>query len=154
MHKNLETQGYCLTPGEAHRLRMGLSFPTALCVALVTTALVLQSALMVALLVPVGLVAGWTARNPFDHIWNRGLRHLLGAPELPTNPSRRRHAFKLATAWLTAVAILFAAGADTVALALGGVLVVVCGLVTVTHFCIPSTMLAWLEARRVEEVLA
>src|SRR5919197_1033069 len=99
-HENLATQGYCLTADEARRLRVGLRFPTALCLALAITALALQSALFVALLVPVGLVAGWTARHPFDHIWNHGLRHLTGAPALPPNPVRRRHSFKLATFWL------------------------------------------------------
>jgi hypothetical protein len=121
---------------------------------LVTTALVLQSALMVAVLVPIGLVAGWSPRHPFDPLWNRGLRHLLGAPPLPPNPPRRRHAFKLATAWLTAVAILFATGADAAALVAGGILVAVCGLVTATNFCVPSTMLLWLEGRRGEQVPA
>jgi Domain of unknown function (DUF4395) len=154
MHGNLTTQGYCLTGDEAQRLRVGLRFPTALCLALVITALALQSALMLALLVPVGLVAGWTSRHPFDYLWNQGLRHLTEAPELPPNPPRRRHAFKLATVWLAAVAALFAAGADTAALTSGGVLLAVCGLVTVTNFCIPSTMLAWLDARRREEVAA
>lgn len=154
MRDNLATQGYCLSGGEARRLRVGLRFPTALCLALVITALALQSALMVALLVPVGLVAGWTSRHPFDYVWNHGVRHLLGGPELPRNPRRRRHAFKLATVWLAAVAALFAAGANTPALALGGVLVAVCGLVTVTNFCVPSTVLALLEARTREEVPA
>ena len=150
-HENLATQGYRLTGDEARRLRVGLRFPTALCLALVITALALQSALLVALLVP---VAGWTSRHPFDHLWNRGLRHLTGAPELPPNPVRRRHAFKLATVWLAAVAVLFAAGTNVAALAFGGVLVAVCGLVTATNFCIPSTMLAWLDARRRKEVAA
>jgi len=146
-HANLETQGYCLSGDEAHALRVGLRFPTALCLALVVTGLALESALIIALLVPVGAVAGWTPRHPFDLIWNHGLRHLTGAPELPRNPTRRRHAFKLATFWLAAVAVLFAVGATTAALVLGVVLVAVCTLVTVTNFCIPSTMLAWLEAR-------
>ena len=103
---------------------------------------------MVALLVPIGAVAGWTARHPFDHLWNHGVRHLFGAPELPPNPVRRRHAFKLATVWLAGVATLLAVGASTAALALGSVLVGVCALVTATNFCIPSTMLAGLERRR------
>ena len=151
---NLGTQGYCLSAGEARRLRVGLRFPTALCLALVITGLALESALMIALLVPIGAVAGWSARHPFDHVWNHGLRHLTGAPELPPNPARRRHAFKLATVWLGAVAVLLATGAITAALVLGGVLVAVCSLVTVTNFCIPSTMLAWLEGRRREEAIA
>lgn len=154
MRENLATQGYCLISDQARELRMGLRFPTTLCLALVVTALALQSALMVALLVPVGLIAGWTSRHLFDYIWNHGVHRLLNAPELPPNPTRRRHAFKLATVWLAAVAGLFAADANTAGLALGGVLVAVCGLVTVTNFCLPSTMLAWLETRRRQEAPA
>ena len=93
-------------------------------------------------LVPVGAVAGWTPRHPFDLIWNHGLRHLSGAPELPPNPTPRRHAFKLATIWLLAIGLLFAFGQPTAALILGGILVSVCGLLTVTNFCLPSTLLA------------
>ena len=151
---NLETQGYRLGGGEARALRVGLRFPTALCLALAVTGLALESALMIALLVPIGAVAGWTARHPFDHIWNGAVRHLFNAPELPSNPTRRRHAFKLATVWLAGVAVLFAVGANTAGLVLGGVLVAVCTLVTVTNFCIPSTMLAWLERRPGQRAIA
>jgi hypothetical protein len=154
MRANLTTQGYRLSDGERRALGLGLRFPTALCLALVVTGLALESALMIALLVPIGAVAGWSTRHPFDHLWNHGLRHLVGAAELPPNPTRRRHAFKLATVWLAGVAALFAAGTSTAALALGGLLAAVCGLVTVTNFCVPSTMLAWLEGRRRKEVLA
>ena len=145
---NLQTQGYRLDAGAARALRVGLRLPTALCLALVVTGLALESALMIAMLVPIGAVAGWTTRHPFDLIWNHGLRHLARAPELPPNPTRRRHAFKLATVWLAGVAALFAVGATTAALVLGGVLVAVCSLVTATNFCIPSTLLGWLEGRQ------
>jgi uncharacterized protein DUF4395 len=153
-HANLETQGYCLTADEAQALRVGLRLPTALCLGLVVTGLALESALMIAFLVPIGAIAGWTPRHPFDLLWNHGLRQATGSPELPRNPTRRRHAFKLATIWLAALAVLFAVGATTVALVLGGVLVAVCSLVTVTNFCIPSTMLTWLEARAGKEAVA
>ena len=155
MRENLSTQGYCLSDDDARTLRVGLRFPTALCLALVVTGLALESALMVALLVPIGAVAGWSARHPFDHVWNHGIRRVVGGPELPLNPTRRRHAFKLATVWLAGVAALFAVGASTAALALGGVLVGVCALVTATNFCVPSTMLAGIERwRRRREALA
>lgn len=153
-HSNLGTQGYALSEGDARSLRVGLRFATALCLALVVTGLALESALVIALLVPIGAVAGWTRRHPFDLIWNHGLRHLAHAPGLPPNPTRRRHAFKLATFWLAGVAALFAVGAATAALVLGGVLVGVCALVTITNFCIPSTMLAWLDSRRGREAIA
>src|SRR5919204_3961896 len=134
MRQNLETQGYCLTSDDARSLRLGLRFPTALCLSLVIAALALQSALMVALLVPVGLIAGWTSRHPFDYVWNGAVRHLFSAPPLPRNPIRRRHAFKLATVWLAGVAVLFAGGAETAALVVGGALLAACGLVTITNF--------------------
>ena len=152
--ENLRMQGYCLTTDEARRLAVGLRFPTGLCLALVVPALVTQSEILVAALVLVGALAGWTSRHPFDYIWNHAARHLLAAPELPPNPARRRHAFKLATVWLAGVALLFAAGANTAALVLGGVLVAVCALVTATNFCVPSTMFAWLGDRRGKEVPA
>jgi hypothetical protein len=143
MDANLDVQGYCLTAEESHALRWGLRFPTALCLVLAVTGLALQSAVLILALVPIGLVAGWTRRHPFDLIWNHGLRHLNGAPELPPNPTPRRHAFKLATVWLLAVGLLFAFGQATAALILGGVMIGVCGLVTTTNFCIPSTLLGF-----------
>jgi hypothetical protein len=147
MRENLSTQGYGLSDVERRRLWLGLRFPTGLCLGLVIIALVLESAAMLVALSGIGLIAGFTSRHPFDLLWNHGLRHLAGAPELPPNPPRRRHAFKLATAWLLAVAVLFGAGYDTAALLLGAVLVGVCGLVTVTNFCVPSTLLAWWARR-------
>jgi hypothetical protein len=139
---NLQVQGYCLTSDEARALRWGLRFPTALCLALVVTGLALQSAVLILAMVPIGVAAGWSSRHPFDLIWNHGLRHLSGTPELPVNGTPRRHAFKLAAVWLLAVGLLFAFGQPTAALVLGGVLVAVCSLVTVTNFCIPSTLLS------------
>jgi len=155
MRANLATQGCCLPEDEARALWLGLRFPTALCLALVVTGLALESALIVALLVPIGAVAGWSSRHPFDYLWNHGVRRLVGGPDLPPNPTRRRHAFKLATVWLAGVAALFAASANVAALVLGGILVAVCALVTVTNFCVPSRMLAEFEPfRRQKEAVA
>lgn len=149
---NLVVQGYDLTAEQSRALRVGLRFPTALCLALVVAGLGLESAVVILALVPIGAIAGWTARHPFDLLWNHGLRHLRGAPALPPNPRPRRHAFKLATVWLLAVGVLFAVDQATAALVLGGILVAVCGLVTATNFCVPSTLLgAWWRWRGVTE---
>jgi len=148
MSSNLGVQGYCLNAEQSRALRVGLRFPTALCLAIVVTSLALNSAVLILALVPIGAIAGWTARHPFDLLWNHGLRHLSGAPELPPNPTPRRHSFKLATIWLLAVGVLFGLGQTTAGLALGVVLVAVCGLVTTTNFCIPSTLLGMWWRRR------
>jgi hypothetical protein len=147
MRANLTTQGYCLTDTERRELAIGLRFSTGLCLSLVVVALALESPVVVFALSGIGLVAGFSARHPFDYLWNHGARHLFGAPELPPNPPRRRHAFKIATVWLLAVGILLAAGAATAGLILGGLLVAACTTVTATNLCLPSEMFAWWERR-------
>jgi hypothetical protein len=148
MRENLTTQGYCLTDAERRQLAVGLRFSTGLCLSLVVVALALQSPVMVFVLTGIGLVASFAAHHPFDHLWNHGVRHLVGGPVLPANPRRRRDAFKVATVWLAIVGTLFAAGAATVALVLGGMLVAACATVTATNLCLPSETFAWLERRR------
>jgi hypothetical protein len=147
MRANLTSQGYCLGDTERRELAVGLRFSTGLCLALVVLALALESAPMVFVLSAIGAFAGFTASHPFDHLWNHGVRHLLGGPELPPNPTRRRHAFKIATAWLLLVGGLLAAGATTLGLVLGGLLVAACATVTATNLCLPSEALAWWERR-------
>jgi len=148
MERNLATQGYCLSPAEAERLRVGLRFPTGLCLPLVAGGLALESAPLLFAMAGIALVAGFTPRHPFDLLWNHAVRHLSGAPELPPNPRRRRHAFKVGMVWLLAVAVLLSAGRSGLAIGLGTALVAACALVTLTNFCIPSTILRWLEGRR------
>jgi hypothetical protein len=148
MDANLCVQGYRLNAEESRALRWGLRFSTGLCLAVVVAGLALQSAAVILALVPLGAVAGWTRRHPFDLLWNHGLRHLAGAPELPPNPTPRRHAFKVATVWLAAVGLLFAFGHPTAALILGGIQVAGCALVTTTNFCVPSTLLGIWWRRR------
>jgi phage-related minor tail protein len=145
---NLTTQGYCLSDAERRELWLGLRFSTGLCLTLVVVALRLESAVMVFALTGVGVLAGFTSRHPFDHLWNHAVRHVVGGPPLPANPPRRRDAFKVGTAWLAAVGTLLAVGATTVALALGGLLVAACGAVTVFNLCLPSMAFAWWERHR------
>ena len=147
MRNNLTTQGYCLSDAEKRNLAVGLRFSTGLCLALVITALALQSGAMLVALVPIGAIAGFTARHPFDYLWNGAVRHVVASPPLPPNPARRRHAFKLATGMLAADGVLFLAGATTAALVLGGLLVAACTTVTATNLCLPSEALSWWERR-------
>jgi hypothetical protein len=103
---------------------------------------------MLFVLVGIGAVGGFTSRHPFDYVWNHAVRHVFRAPALPPNPPRRRHAFKVATAWLAVVAILFAVGLTVPALVLGVLMVGACTAVTVANLCIPSEMFAWWDRRR------
>ena len=140
MRENLTTQGFCLDDGARSELWLGLRFSTGLCLVLVVLALALASPVLTFALVGVGVVAGFTARHPFDLAWNHGVRHVVGGPPLPRNPPRRRHAFKVA-------AVSLSVGATTAASVLGASLVAACALVTATNLCLPSEALAWLERR-------
>jgi hypothetical protein len=73
MRANLTTQGYWLTDTERREPAIGLRFSTGLCLSLVVLALVLESPAMVFALSAIGLVAGFTARHPFDYLWNHGV---------------------------------------------------------------------------------
>ena len=151
MRANLTTQGYCLNDDERRRLARGLRFSTGSCLLLVIAALALESSALVFALSGIGLIAAVTSRHPFDLVWNYGARNLTGDPPMPPNPTRRRHAFKIATMWLLAVGSLLVAGATTIGLALGGLLVAACATVTTTNFCIPSELLAlWQRRTRTE----
>ena len=149
MRDNLTTQGYRLDDGARSQLWLALRFSTGLCLVLVVVALVLASPALTFALVGVGLVAGFTARHPFDLVWNHGVRHLVGGPPMPPNPTRRRHAFKLAAVSLSVVGVLLSVGATTAASVLGALLVAACALVTATNLCLPSEALAWLERRNI-----
>jgi len=148
MRGNLTTQGYCLSDTERRELAVGLRFSTGLCLCLVIVALVLPSPLMVFAMSGIGLIAGFGARHPFDHVWNHGVRRFIGGPELPPTPPRRRDAFKVGTAWLLIVGTLLAAGVSTVALVLGGTLAAACATLTATNLCLPSETFAWIDRRR------
>lgn len=145
MDGNLRTQGYTLTDEQSRRLAVGLRFPTALCLGLVVTGLVLESAPMLFVLSGIGAVASFASRHPFDYVWNHGVRHVFGAPPLPPNPPRRRHAFKVATGWLLGVATLLAVGATAAGLILGGLLVAACAAVTIFNLCLPSVTFEFVE---------
>lgn len=152
-YRNLGTQCYDLSPEQARALRVGLRFPTAVCFGLVVTALATGSALLMAVLIPVGIAAGWSKWHPFDLVWNHAVRHLMRSPAVPPTPRRRRHAFKLGAVWVFILAALLGSGHQGIAVALAAPLLAVCGLVTVTNYCIPSTLLSLLEARRAKDVL-
>ena len=147
MRSNLTTQGYCLSDAERRELAVGLRFSTGLCLTLVVVALVITSPATIFALCGIGVIAGFSARHPFDHIWNHAARRILGGPPLPPNPARRRDAFKVAAAWLLVVGVLLAAGATVAGVILGGMLVAACAVVTATNLCLPSETFAWWARR-------
>jgi hypothetical protein len=148
LKRHLETQGYRLSDPEHRALRIGLRFSTALCFAIVATALALRSVPLLLVTVAIAAVAGFTSRHPFDYLWNHGVRHAFSAAPLPPNPRRRRDAFKVGTGMPAVVVALFAAGFDTAALIIGGFLLAACASVSVLNLCLPSETFALIDRIR------
>jgi hypothetical protein len=80
--------------------------------------------------------------------WMRWSPVLCTTVILPPNGAPRRFACALGTAWLGATGLAFQLGAMTTGYALGGALISVAGLVSFTHYCIPSLIYQTLFARR------
>ena len=152
MASNLTMQGYCLSAAEQRALSLGLRFSTGVCLVLTAGALVVGSWIPFVALAGIGAV-GFSARHPFDHIWNAAARR-LGGPGLPPSPARRRHAFKVATAMMLIVGGLFAAGTELAAVVVGLLLLGACATVTATNLCLPSLAMSLIARRRHGEAVA
>lgn len=139
--KRLHTQGYVdIDDATLARVAPWVRWSPAICTAIVIAGTVLASEWVLWGLVPFALAGALTRRHPFDYIYNLGVRRLTGTPPLPEHRAPRRFACGVAAAWITATGAAFAAGAPAAGYVLGGMLAAVGGLVSVTHFCTPSTI--------------
>ncbi len=91
-------------------------------------------------MVPIAALGGILPVHPFDLVYNYGLRHLTGTQPLPRNGAPTRFACGVAAVWLVATALAFEFGVAWLGYLLGGVLTSIAAVVSVTHFCIPSTI--------------
>ncbi len=139
VRRRLERQGFVgFGDDELAEAAPWLRFSPALCAAVMAVGTALASpAVLWALAAPAALGTVFPV-HPFDVLYNYGLRRLTGTRRLPKNGAPRRFACGMATAWLIAAGVAFAADADVAGYALGGVLTAVAAVVATTHFCIPS----------------
>ena len=90
--------------------------------------------------VPIAALGAVFPVHPFDLIYNYGIRRLTGTQPLPRNGPPTRFACGMAAVWLVATALAFEMGVEWLGYLLGGVLTLVAAIVSVTYFCIPSTI--------------
>lgn len=139
LRHRLDIQGYaCESDATLAQTQLWLRMSPALCATIAGIGTALASpAILWGLMVFAGLGAVLTF-HPFDLIYNLGVRRLTGAAELPRNGAPRRFACAMASVWLLTTGGLFYANFDIAGYLLGGALVAVAGLITVSHICIPS----------------
>jgi Domain of unknown function (DUF4395) len=139
VRRRLEAQGFCgLDDATLEEVGPWLRWSPALCALFMTAGVALQSALTLWALAVTALLGALLPFHPFDLLYNYGARHLTGTRPLPRQGPQRRFACGIATVWLVVTGWSFHAGATTLGYALGIPLVLVAGLVSVTHVCIAS----------------
>ena len=73
-----------------------------------------------------------------DVIYNLLVRHLFGAPRLPSTPAPRRFSYLISTVLLASSAVAFSLGETVVGMFLGGLVVIDGSIFSITLWCLGS----------------
>ena len=139
IRSRLEAQGFCnLDDIALAELAPWMRWSPAICSIITVIGVSLKSPTILWSLASVAFLGTILPFHPFDLLYNYGMRFLTRTRALPNQGPQRRFACGIATAWLVGTGWAFHSGATLVGYALGFSLVCVAGLVSVTHFCIPS----------------
>lgn len=135
----LEAQGFCnLDDATLAELAPWLRWSPAICTLFMAVGTLLNSPLILWSLAVTAFLGMLLPFHPFDLLYNYGVRYVTGTRPLPYHGVQRRFACGIATVWLIATGWAFHAGYTMLGYALGSPLVLVAGLASVSHFCIPS----------------
>lgn len=141
IRRRLEAQGFRnLDEATLAELAPWLRWSTALGTIFMAVGTALRSPLILWGLAATTLVGVVLPFHPFDLLYNYAVRRVTRTRPLPRHGPQRRFACALAVAWLVATGWAFYTGAVVLGLVLGTSLTAVAALVSVTHFCIPSTL--------------
>jgi len=139
VRSRLEAQGFCnLDDATLSELAPWMRWSPALCTIFMAAGTALNSPVILWSLAATAFLGALLPFHPFDLLYNYGMRFLTGTRALPDQGPQRRFACGIATVWLAGTGWAFHTGVTLVGYALGIPLVLVAGLVSVTHFCIPS----------------
>ena len=139
IRSRLEAQGFCnLDDTALAELAPWMRWSPALCSIITVMGVILNSPTILWSLASVAFLGTILPFHPFDLLYNYGMRFLTKTRALPNQGPQRRFACGIATAWLVGTGWAFHLGATPVGYALGISFIFVAGLVSVTHFCIPS----------------
>lgn len=146
----LEAQGFLgLDDAALRELAPWLRWSPALCTLFMIVGVAAQSPLVLWALAATAFFGALLPLHPFDLLYNYGVRHLTRTRPFPHQGPQRRFACGIAAAWLAATGWAFSTGAVSIGMVLGIPLILVAGLVSFTHYCIPSLIYNTLFNKRV-----
>jgi len=137
--QRIEAQGYLgLSNATLAEVGPWLRLSPAICMVWVAIATYYESAGALLALIPFAVLGAFLPRNPFDAIYNYGIRHLLGTPLLPRAKAPRKFACKVAVVWISLTSWAFYSGATVLGYVLGGSFALAAALTAFSDLCIPS----------------
>ncbi len=139
MKSRLEIQGF-VDQDDAYLAEVGfwLRLSPAICMVWAAIGTILSSYAVIWSLMPFAALGAILPNHPFDAIYNYGIRYLLKTRPLPRYRAPRRFACGFATVWLFITGLAFYNGAILLGYALGGIMVCMAMIQTLTSFCTPS----------------
>jgi hypothetical protein len=141
VRRRLEAQGFRgLDDATLEEVGPWLRWSPVLCTLFMVAGVALESPVILWALGGTAFMGALLPFHPFDLLYNYGARHLTGTRPLPHQGPQRRFACGIAAVWLAATGWAFQSGVSTLGYGLGVALILVAGLVSVTHFCIPSVI--------------
>ncbi len=137
---NLDEQGYVfLSQEEKSKLDIALRITPVLCIVVVIFGIYLQDWRIFAALTVFGILGAATTKwQPFDVLYNFGLRYIFKSPKLPPSPIQKRFACGVGAVFLVGATTMFYLGAFTLGYVFGALYIGAAGLMALTHFCIAS----------------
>lgn len=138
----VELQGfYGVADQDLRAVDIGLRTAPVFCASLAAIATAAGSANLFWALLPFALAGVVLNGNPFDVVYNHGLRHWLKGPRLPRYPGPRRFACFVASVFVMTAALSFQSGWLLTGQVLGGALALAALVPVLTGFCVPSFLL-------------
>lgn len=139
VRNRLEAQGFCgLDDATLERLAPWIRWTYTLGTAVTLVGVASRSPLVLWTLAGITAIGIALPFHPFDLLYNYGVRYLTGTGSFPNSGPQRRFVFVVATIWLVTTGYFFDIGVHTVGYVLGAALILVGGLASITHICIPS----------------
>ncbi|ABC83636.1 DUF4395 domain-containing protein [Anaeromyxobacter dehalogenans] len=147
--RRLEAQGF-LGLDDAALTEIGpwMRWSPVLCTLVMATGTLLASPAVLWTLAVIAALGAALPFHPFDLLYNHLVRRLTRTRPLPHHAIQRRFACGLAAVWLLGTGLAFREGAMALGYVLGAMLTAVAGILSVTHFCIPSLVFNALFRRR------
>lgn len=137
---NLNKQGFGNLNDEAKaRYKLALRFTPGVATVLIVIGLVLQSPVWIGAMALVALSGALFPNGMLiDLVYNLGVRHIFGAPPLPSTPKPRRFSYLISMTFLTGSALSFYFGLPVLGFILGGMVVIGAAILTTTLWCLGS----------------